>query len=93
MHTLSSNIVYAVEASGLPLVAFQALSPHAVLEDTRFLEELREIVAKGQHVWDGKTPLQIRPATELEILTYHEWADEAFGFHLAYLIPLDDIPG
>jgi hypothetical protein len=92
--------VYTIDIDGKPLVAFEATTHREAQELARedwFVSDLRELTAEGVRLWDGKTPLRTRIATEEENSRYRDIAantDQDGGdIVLAFLVALDGPPG
>ena len=90
-------IIATVEIDGRPTVAFEVRNSKEasqLLKEHWFLEDLQELRTNGSPLWDGKTPLRSRVASEQEIEKYKAMAAEAEentgDMVLAFLVPLDN---
>lgn len=76
----------------------------AVFDQEAFRNDLRQMTSDGEPLWDGVTPLNLRPASEEESETFDlmmEEDAEAFdedetldgeeeGLDVLFLVPIDD---
>ena len=66
--------MFTLEINGTPIVVTNAAENEAreLLESDDFKEDLRSLTAEGRPLWDGNSPLTIRPASEDEIDAFDE---------------------
>ena len=66
--------MFSLEMNGTPIVVTNAAENEAreLLESEDFKEDLRSLTAEGRPLWDGSSPLTIRPASEDEIDAFDE---------------------
>jgi hypothetical protein len=66
--------MFTLEINGTALVVTNAdeESARALLESEEFKEDLKSFTSDGRPLWDGKSPLNVRPATEDEIDSFDE---------------------
>jgi hypothetical protein len=66
--------MFTLEINGTALVVTNAdeESARALLESEEFKEDLKSFTSEGRPLWDGKSPLTVRPATEDEIDSFDE---------------------
>ena len=66
--------MFTLEINGTPIVVTNAAENEAreLLESEDFKEDLRSLTAEGRPLWDGSSPLTIRPASEDEIDAFDE---------------------
>jgi hypothetical protein len=89
--------VYTVEIGGTPIVSFEARNNREAQELAKegwFLEDLKNLAAKGQPLWDGKAPVRARLASDDEAKRYRDIAAEAEetgDIVLAFLVTLDGL--
>jgi hypothetical protein len=89
--------VYTVEIGGTPIVSFEAKSNREAQELAKegwFLEDLENLTVAGQPLWDGKTAVRARLATDDEAERYRDIAAEAEDtgdIVLAFLVTLDGL--
>jgi hypothetical protein len=91
--------VYTVDIDGKPIVSFEATThreAQELIKEDWFLRDLMVLVSEGQFLWDGKTSIRVRIATDAESACYREVAaeseEEGRDIVLAFLVTLDGMP-
>jgi hypothetical protein len=81
------------------MVSFEAKNLREANELARedwFRDDLMLLLSEGEFLWDGKTPLRTRIATEAEATRYKgiaaEAEDSGGDIVLAFLVTLDGVP-
>ena len=66
--------MFTLEIKGTPIVVTNATEEEAagLFESEEFKEDLRTLTSEGTPLWDGKSPLTVRPASEDEIDSFEE---------------------
>jgi hypothetical protein len=89
--------VYTVEIGGAPIVSFEAKNNKEAQElakESWFLDDLENLAAGGQPLWDGKAAVRARLATNEEAERYRDIAaesEETGDIVLAFLVTLDGL--
>jgi len=66
--------MFTLEIKGTPIVVTNATQEEAagLFESEEFKEDLQSLTTDGKPLWDGKSPLTVRPASEDEIDSFDE---------------------
>ena len=88
------SAVFTLEIDGKPIVAFEAKNAHEAPQlrgEKWFRDDIAQLKSGGIPLWDGKTPLKARYASEAERAAFLEAAGEAPSdkMILVYLVELD----
>lgn len=70
--------MFTLEIKGTPLVVTNATENEAtdLFESEEFKEDLRTLTTEGRPLWDGTSPLVIRPASKEEIESFDTALDD-----------------
>jgi hypothetical protein len=70
--------MFTLEIKGTPLVVTNATESEAadLFESEEFKDDLRNLKSDGQPLWDGTSPLVIRPASREEIESFDSALDD-----------------
>ncbi len=70
--------MFTLEIKGTPLVVTNATESEAtdLFESEEFKEDLRSLKSDGRPLWDGTSPLVVRPASEEEIESFDTALDD-----------------
>jgi hypothetical protein len=70
--------MFTLEIKGTALVVTNATESEAtdLFESEEFKEDLRTLKTEGRPLWDGSSPLVIRPASEDEVDAFDEALDD-----------------
>jgi hypothetical protein len=70
--------IYVAEIDGRPVAALSALyGPEDIIDTDWFQSELMVLEEDGKPVWDGKSDITVRPATDTERATLEASRAEA----------------
>ncbi|MBB5048788.1 hypothetical protein HNR60_003558 [Rhodopseudomonas rhenobacensis] len=95
MPTKLMPLIFTIDIAGLPILTFEAANlreAHEVCHERWLLADLKQMTRRGVPVWDGKTRLRARYATEDEKSVYRNApaaAQEAGELKLVYLVEAD----
>ncbi len=93
--------MFTVEVGGRPVATTDAdeAQARAIFESDEFKQDLAAMTSQGTPLWDGRSPLTIRPASQEEMaefqfadLDYDEDLDdedEEDSLSVAFLVPVD----
>jgi hypothetical protein len=92
--------MFTVEIGGRPIAITNADEAQArdVFEGEEFKQDLRAMTSDGAPLWDGKAPLTIRPASQVEVDAFEapefdvdDDGDEenGDGVFVTFLVPID----
>jgi hypothetical protein len=70
--------MFTLEINGTPLVVTNATEAEAtdLFESEEFKEDLRSLRSDGEPLWDGTSPLVVRPASKEEIESFETALDD-----------------
>ncbi len=95
--TKRSEVIYVLEISGRPILAFSAASQREALSlrhEQWLRDDLREAQVRGAALWDGKAKLSVRTATPAETAQYSENSEPSTNgsgdLVLVYLVELEE---
>ena len=98
--------MFTLEIDGKPIAVTDAEEAQAreLFQSQAFKDDLLEMESNGKALWDGKKPLNVRPASDDEIEAfddtmdededddqYEDDEDEEEGINVLFLIPVDDV--
>jgi hypothetical protein len=94
--------MFTLEIDGKPIAVTDAGESQAreLFQSQAFKDDLLEMESDGEALWDGKKPLNVRPASEDEIDAFDDTMDEddeddedddeGEGINVLFLVPVDD---
>jgi hypothetical protein len=96
--------MFTLEIDGKPIAVTDAGESQAreLFQSQAFRDDLLEMESDGEALWDGKKPLNVRPASEDEIDAFDDTMDEdeededdtneddEEGINVLFLVPVDD---
>ena len=99
--------MFTLEIKGTAIAVTNATQDEAagLFESEEFKEDLKSLTSDGVSLWDGRTPLTIRPASEEEIDSFdeamndEEYEDEDEGeddeepIDVVFLVEIDSMEG
>jgi hypothetical protein len=70
--------MFTLEIKGTALVVTNATESEAtdLFESEEFKEDLRTLMTEGRPLWDGSSPLVVRPASEDEVEAFDQALDD-----------------
>jgi hypothetical protein len=98
--------MFTLEIKGTAIAVTNATEDEAagLFESEEFKEDLKTLTSDGKPLWDGRTPLTIRPASEEEIDSFDEAmndeeyededdADDEEPIDVVFLVEIDSMEG
>ena len=98
--------MFTLEIKGTAIAVTNATEDEAagLFESEEFKEDLKTLTSDGKPLWDGRTPLTIRPASEEEIDSFDEAmndeeyededdADDEEPIDVVFLVEVDSMEG
>jgi hypothetical protein len=93
--------MFTLEIDGKPVAITDTDEAQAreIFESDEFKQDLTVLTSEGTPLWDGRAPLNVRPASEQEITAFEAPLDEDFdeagdededeGLFVPFLLPID----